>query len=148
MELLPWVWAILALLFLVAEIFTAGFFLICFGVGAAVATGLGFLGIGFVGQLSGFVLGSALAIVAVRPFAHRVTEQTSNYVGIDRVLNQRAVVITAIDPDTATGRVRVGREEWLADSADGQPISLGTSVTVLRVDGTRLLVRPQATDAT
>ena len=39
-----------------------------------------------------------------------------------------------------TGRVRVEREEWRAESVDGSEIAVGATVHVLRVDGTRLIV--------
>ncbi|MGL4648382.1 MAG: NfeD family protein, partial [Caldilineaceae bacterium] len=62
----------------------------------------------------------------------------------DRVLGKTAIVLIAIDPQEARGRVRVDREEWQATSADGVPIALGAQVLVLGVVGTRLLVRQSA----
>lgn len=142
MELLPWVWALLALLFLVAEIFIAGFFMFCFGVGAGAAAVFAFLGYGFTAQLAAFVVVSALAVVAARPLALSLAGKTANTVGVDRVLHKRGVVIIDIDPMLAKGRVRVEREEWLADSVTGQPIPAGVIVEVLGVEGTHLQVRP------
>uniref|UniRef100_A0A540VI19 NfeD family protein n=2 Tax=Litorilinea aerophila TaxID=1204385 RepID=A0A540VI19_9CHLR len=141
MQWIPWAWAVMALIFLVAEIFTAGFFLICFGIGAAAAAILAFLGVGLVGQLAGFVVVSTLAVILSRPFARRVSGEGHSSFGVDRVLGKTAVVTVAIDPIQARGRVRVDREEWLADSVDGTPIEVGARVEVLGVDGTRLKVR-------
>ena len=59
-NLIGWVWAFLALLFIVAEIFTAGLVMICFGIGAAVASVLAFLGLNLVWQLVGFTAVAAL----------------------------------------------------------------------------------------
>ena len=53
-NILVWVWAGLALIFFIAEIFTAGFFLICFGIGAAVAALLALLGVDAIWQLAAF----------------------------------------------------------------------------------------------
>jgi membrane protein implicated in regulation of membrane protease activity len=39
-----------------------------------------------------------------------------------------------------TGVIRLEREQWRAESADGKPIEAGTVVQVLRIDGTRAVV--------
>ena len=51
-----WIWMIIAALFIIGEIFTAGFFLFCFGIGAAVAGVLALLGVSFGWQLAIFVV--------------------------------------------------------------------------------------------
>ncbi len=40
------------------------------------------------------------------------------------------------------GMVRCGREEWRAESRDGQAVAVGTIVKVIDVTGTRLVVWP------
>ncbi len=147
MELIPWVWAILAVVFAIAEIFTAGFFLICFGVGAAAAAALAFLGIQFAWQLVTFVGVSGVVVVLSRPLANRISNPNTRIVGIDRVLGQQAVVIETIDPQAARGLVRVNRERWSADSVDGTLIAAGTKVLVVAVVGAHLKVKPLAVDA-
>lgn len=138
----PLVWAILALVFIVAEIFTVGFFIICFGVGAAAAAIVALMGFSTIGQMLVFVIVSAIAVVTIRPIAARVSGHGENHVGIDRVLHQVAVVTHTIDPLKAQGRVRVEREEWLADTVEDTPVAVGTKVEVVAVEGTRLKVRP------
>ena len=51
-----WIWMILAALFIVGEIFTAGFFLLWFGVGAGVAGALALFDLGATWQWAGFVV--------------------------------------------------------------------------------------------
>lgn len=142
MEMVRWVWLGIAVFFFLAELFTAGFVLAAFGVGAAAAALVAFVGLGLPGQLVTFILVSAAAVLLSRRFADRVTGQQAQGVGIDRVLHKRAVVLEAIDPVTATGRVRVEREEWRADSVTGQTIPIGAFVEVTGVVGTRLQVKP------
>jgi membrane protein implicated in regulation of membrane protease activity len=144
MEFLKWGWAVLSVIFFVAEIFTAGFFLVCFGVGALAATLVAFLGWGLTGQMAAFVIFSAAAMVLVRPFANRVSSHAPNIVGIDRVLGKQAIVIKTIQPELAQGRVRVDREEWLADNIEGKTLEVGTAVTIIAVEGTRLKVKTNA----
>jgi membrane protein implicated in regulation of membrane protease activity len=53
------------------------------------------------------------------------------------------VVIEEIDNIKNTGRVRIGRDEWRADSEDDKIIPTGKTVEVTRVDGTHLVVKPK-----
>lgn len=137
----PWIWAILALIFIIAEIFTAGFFIICFGIGAVAAALMAFLGFNTIWQMAIFVCVSALAVILTRPIATKISGAGDNRVGIDRVLHQEAIVTQTIDPAKARGRVRVEREEWLADSIGDVVIDSGSKVEVVAVEGTRLKVR-------
>ncbi len=142
MEWVQWVWGVLALLLLIAEIFVSGFVLVCFAAGAAAAALAAFLGYGFAWQLGAFIAVSLAAVLLMRPFAERLTRSGgANPVGIDRVIGKQAVVLIAIEPHAARGRVRVDREEWQATSADGAPIPAGAIAVVLSVVGTRLVVR-------
>lgn len=140
-EWFPWIWAILALIFVIAEIFTAGFFIICFGIGAAAAAVVAFLGISTIWQMAVFVIVSAVAVVLSRPIAARISGSSENRVGIDRVLHKEATVTHTIDPTMAQGRVRVDREEWLAEAVDEKTIAVGAKVEVVSIEGTRLKVR-------
>lgn len=136
-----WVWAAAALVFLIAEIFTAGFFLVCFGIGAAAAAILAGLNVAFIWQVVAFLGVSVLALVFLRPFASRVGSRTHNPGGIDRVVGKAAVVLEEINPVLATGRVRIEREEWRADTIEGETIPKDEIVTVVGVSGTRALVK-------
>ena len=135
------IWIGAAIIFFVAEIFTAGFFLMCFGVGAAGAALAAMFGVDPIWQLAIFVALSALALVFVRPFAARINSTTTNEVGIDRVMGKPAVVIDEIDPLHGKGIVRVAQEEWRAESDDGERIPRNAEVTVTGVQGTRLIVK-------
>jgi membrane protein implicated in regulation of membrane protease activity len=124
-------------------VFVSGFFLINFAVGAAVAAVVAFLGYDFVWQLIAFIAVSVVMMIFMRPMANRLTRAGGhNRWGIDRVVGKQAVVLVAIDPLLALGRVRVDREEWQAASVDGTPIAAGALVEVVSVEGTHLKVRP------
>ena len=65
----------------------------------------------------------------------------------DRALGKRGVVLEPIRPYGAGGKIRVGTEEWRAFAESEQEIAEGSVVEVLRVDGTRLVVRALTPDA-
>jgi membrane protein implicated in regulation of membrane protease activity len=145
MEWIRWAWAVIALLFLIAEIFVSGFVLMCFAAGAAAAAVVAFMGYDFLWQILAFIGVSLITLLFLRPIASRLTRAGgANTVGIDRVMGKKAVVLIDIDPLLALGRVRVDREEWQAISVDGSAIPAGSIVDVVDVDGTKLRVRPSA----
>ena len=139
-----WGWLILALIFFGGELLTAGFFLVAFGIGAALAAIAALLGLDVVWQLAIFVGVSAVAVFSLRRFADTVSPKVQpTQVGIDRVLGKRAVVIETIDAVNGTGIVRVDAEEWRALPEDeSTTIPAKSTVEVLSVKGTRLVVRP------
>jgi len=139
-----WGWLILALIFFVGELLTAGFFLVAFGVGAALAAVAAMLGIDIIWQLAIFVGVSAIAVFSLRRFADTVSpKHQPTQVGIDRVLGKKAIVVETIDAINGTGIVRVDAEEWRALPEDESLIIPEKStVEVLKVKGTRLVVRP------
>jgi len=141
-ELIRWVWALLALVFLATGVFTRGSVLPSLGIGAGAAMVIAFLGPNFLWQLATFVGISAISFMLFRPFSRRISRPAETVYGTERVIGKEARVIVPIDPKSTQGRVRVEREDWPADSETGQPISDGSTVQVLAVRGTRLLVRP------
>ncbi|MFC2160661.1 NfeD family protein [Acidobacteriota bacterium] len=136
-----YIWMIIAALFVVGEIFTAGFFLLWFGVGAAVAGVLALFGLGFGWQLGAFVLVSGTLFVVSRKFADKFTKKQPPGIGADRVIGKQGIVYEEIDNTKNTGRVRLKKEEWRADSESGQVIPSGKQVEVIRLDGTHLVVK-------
>ncbi|MCB0048649.1 MAG: NfeD family protein, partial [Caldilinea sp.] len=139
-----WGWAAMALIFMIAELFTAGFFLVCFGVGAAAAAIMALLGFSPIWQGGVFIVVSGIALLLTRPLARSLNERGVNTVGSDRVLNKEAIVLAEINPTLGSGLVRVDTEEWRAVTEDGRSITKGTVVKVIRIDGTRLVVQPTA----
>lgn len=137
-----WIWMAIAAVLLIAEILTAGFFLLWFSIGAAAAGILSMLGVGRPAQLIIFILASSILFVFGRRFAERVTENQPPGIGADRFIEQNGVVVEDIDNKTGKGRIRVGSDEWRALSDNGEIIKKDTIVQVLRIDGTKTVVKP------
>lgn len=137
-------WFVLAVLLASAEIAIPGFFLLPFGVGALGGAIAALAGTSFLVQLLVFLVVSIVAFAALRPIAARLNsaEQPTG-VGANRLLNQRGSVIEQLGPDDP-GLVRIDRETWRAESADGSTMTPGTTVRVVEVRGTRVFVVPQS----
>ena len=136
-----WIWMIIAAFFVLGEIFTAGFFLLWFGIGAAVAGLLAMFGLSFGWQLGAFVVISGVLFVVSRRFAERFSKKQPAGIGADRFVGLRGIVLEEIDNDKNTGRVRLKKEEWRADSETGEVIPAGKKVEVTRMDGTHIVVK-------
>ena len=141
MDWMVWIWLIIAAVFFVGEMLTAGFFLLVFGIGAAGAALTAGLGGGQLWQWLVFVVLSAISFALSRRFAEKVNRGPTAYgVGAERYTGSRAMVTETVDNAAATGMVRIDREEWRADAVDDQVLQEGTWARVVRVDGTRLIV--------
>jgi membrane protein implicated in regulation of membrane protease activity len=145
MDLLFWWWVVLAAVLVIAEIFTTGFYLLPFGVGAVVAAVLKYLDVAVAWQIGAFLVVAVLLLVSLRRFADQLTHEPPEKVGAARLVGRTAMVIEDIDTHGNLGRVRIQKEEWRADSSTGEPIEFGTSVIIDRVDGAHLVVHPEVT---
>ena len=81
-----WIWAACAALFIIGEIFTAGFFLLWFGIGAAVAGLFAFLGFSAGWQWGIFVSISGVLFAISRKFAECVSGKQTAGIGADRFI--------------------------------------------------------------
>jgi membrane protein implicated in regulation of membrane protease activity len=131
---------IVAAVFAVGEIFTAGFFLLVFGIGAAVAGLLAVFDLGAGWQWAAFVVVSFVSFLASRRFAERVSDAQPPGIGADRFIGEQCVVLEEIDNTKNSGRVRMNKEEWRADSAGGGVIAKDARVVVKSIKGTHLVV--------
>lgn len=138
MDVWFWVWAALAAVLIVGEIFTAGFFLLPFAIGAVVAAILAWVGVEVVPQWLAFVAVSVASLLYLRRFVGSQEDQPP--VGANRWVAARGVVLEAIEPDSTSGLVRIDGEEWRATAST--PLAAGTKVVVREVRGTRLVVEP------
>ena len=149
-EVWRWLWTGAALGFGLAEIFTAGFFLLPFAIGAAAAAVLGWADAHILWQWLVFFLVTVLSFVYLRRFVRRENSAEQPRVGASRLIDSRGMVIERVDEDAETGMVRVGGEQWRAVS--DEPIESDTRVVVTEIRGTRLVVVPvpqeQATENT
>lgn len=124
-------WAVVAVLLLVAELSTAGFYLICFAVGA-VAAAIGALFCGFAWQLALFIVFSVFSIFKIRPFALKYLhkDEANRPSNADALMGRTGTVSEPIQQG-GYGRVVIGGEDWKAVSSDESAIPQGAGVRVV-----------------
>jgi len=143
-EVWRWLWTIFAVVMAIGEIFTAGFFLLPFAIGAAAAAILAWVGAGVLAQWLVFFGLSIFSLAYLRRFITRQDEGEQPKVGANRWVGEIGLVLEDIDPHTEAGMVRVLHEQWRA-TAD-QHIDAGEKIVVADVQGTRLVVELLKTD--
>lgn len=144
------IWLAAAAAFGIGEILIAGsFFLLPFAAGAIVASVVSLTGVHFLLTWLVFLLVSAGSFFAMRPFARRLDQNAPEVAGIgaNRLSGASGVVIAPISATPGdAGLVKIGTEEWRADSREGVALSAGTKIRVTEVQGTRLMVEPVGID--
>jgi membrane protein implicated in regulation of membrane protease activity len=144
-----WIWITFATVLAIGELAVAGtFFLLSFAIGAAGAAVVALLGGGLALQWLVFVLTSAVSVAVLAPIGRRLdTRHPAPPAGAHRWEGRLATVIAAIPQGLhETGRVRVDREEWNAETTNGTALPAGALVVVARVAGTRMVVIPRPID--
>lgn len=142
-----WLWLGATFVFAVGELLSPGsFMLLPFAIGALVATLCAFADVPVVIEWLVFVGVSVAVLAGFRPLAHRLNKEgQDDGIGSRRLLGQGATVLRDIPGRGELGLVRVGREEWRADSTNGSAIPAGTAVRVADVRGTHVVVAVQET---
>jgi len=135
------IWAIVAVLLAVGEIFTPGlFFLGPIALAALAATVFAALGAGIWIQIIVFGVGSFAAVGLLRPIARKhVTMPRALRTGAAALEGAKAVVLQRVD--SRGGRVKIGGEEWSARSyMPDEAFDVGTEVEVVQIQGATALV--------
>ena len=136
-------WLIVAGIFFIVEIITVGFFVFWFGVGALIAMIVSFFTDNILIQTASFIISSTALLFATRPFVNKfLNNKKSVNTNVYSIINKEGIVIEDINSLEATGQVKVGGEVWSAYCKENITIPKGTTITVLKVKGVKLLVKP------
>lgn len=134
-------WLIILAVMIVIEIATLGLTTIWFGVGAIGAAVASWMGYGIWIQLIVFAVLSIAAMALCRPFAVRYLNKDKEKTNVEDVVGKTVVVSKQIDNEMASGEVKLNGIEWTARSEDGRVIPENERVTVVAVQGVKLIVK-------
>lgn len=146
MEQLIWIgWLIIGIGLIIAEVFTLGFFLLWFGIGALAAALAGVLGAPFILQFAIFAIVSvALTAMSRTIFAKYLSHSEENTLkmGIDALPGQIGTVTGASRGALNEGAVKVYGSTWTAFPVDGESeLVEGEKVEVVSIKGSSIYVR-------
>ena len=139
-------WVVLGVVLIIAEVFTPGFVLLWFGVGALAAALASFLGAGLAAQFLVFIsLSSLLTALSRTIFVNYFTrggEHDGLKSGAAGLPGQVGTVVTSSQGALNEGAVKVFGSVWTAYPAEGEPpLEAGDRVVVERLQGASIYVR-------
>ena len=140
-------WLVLGAILIVAEVFTSGFVLLWFGIGALAAAFAGLIGIDnlalqfliFAGVSIG--LTAASRTIFVNYFSRERTGESLR-TGVDSLPGKIGTVVSSSKGAMQEGAVKVFGSTWTAYPAPGEePLEAGERVCVESVEGASIYVR-------
>ncbi len=146
MEQLAWIlWIVLGVALIIAEIFTFGFVLFCFGIGAFAAALAGALGLGLALQFFIFAVVSIVLTVMSRTIFSKYfspDDDDAIKMGMDALPGQVGTVTIGSRGALQEGAVKVYGSTWTAFPVDSEMSLIeGEKVEVVRVQGSSIYVQ-------
>ena len=139
---LPVVWLAAIIVFAIAEAASAGTLIsIWFSVGSLAALIVSFCTKNFWIQLVVFFVVSIAVLALVRPLTKKYFTPKLERTNAEALVGQEAVVTETVDNLAATGLVQLRGQTWTARSVDSAPLTPGTRVTVVRLEGVKVIVK-------
>ena len=139
-----WIWILLGLLLLLAELVTpGGFYFIFFGIGAIVVGVLA--GFGAAGPVwFQFILFSLLSLVSLWLFRGKLLKLTEGTPEqhVDSLIGETAVASDQISVN-GIGKAEMRGTAWNARNIGDKPLKRGERAKVERVEGLTIFVRPE-----
>jgi len=143
-------WLVLGVAFIIAEIFTLGFVLFWFGIGAIAASIAGFLGAGLGLQFLIFAVVSIALTVMSRTIFQRylpTNEGEAIRTGVDALPGKVGTVTGTSKGALNEAAVKVYGSTWTAYPIDDVALTEGEKVEVVEVRGSSIYVRRAREDA-
>ena len=134
-------WLIVAGLFFVGEIFTLGFLIFWFGIGALFAMIVSFFTTNIIIQTTVFIITSTIFILATKPLVKKFVDVKKTNTNVFSIIGKKALVIKDIDPIHSSGQIKLNGEVWSAETENNEIIKEGSEVEVLKINGVKAIVK-------
>lgn len=137
------VWFILFVIFVAAEIVTAGALVsiwFCFGALAAMFAAMA--GMSFTIQMVIFIAVSVVLLIFTKPFAKKLLNGRIEATNAPALIGKYGIVTEEINNIEAVGAVKIDGKIWMARSSDEREIiKEGAEVKILDIQGVKLIVK-------
>lgn len=144
-----WIWwSILGVILIVAEVFTTGFVLLWFGIGALAAALCGLAGIDslplqfLIFAVVSIALTAASRTIFAKYLSPRETNNKALKMGVDSLPGRVGIVVSSSRGALHEGAVKVYGSTWTAYPSEGEePLEAGDRVVVEKMQGASIYVR-------
>lgn len=137
-----YIWLILAGVFLIGEVMTAGFLIFWLSIGSLIAMIVSFFTDSIIIQTSIFVISSVILIFATKPLVKKFAKVETVLTNAKSIIGKKGIVTVDIDSIKSTGQVKIDGEIWSAIGEDETDIPKGAEIEVLEIKGVKVIVRP------
>lgn len=137
------VWIVMLVVFIVLEAATVQLVSVWFALGALAALIAALLHAGPLVQVIVFIAVSAISFAATRPLVKKFSSGRIQKTNADRCIGDTAIVTEEINNLQAKGQVRVNGNVWTARNESDEIIPEGEKVTVIKIEGVKLIVRQE-----
>lgn len=141
-EYMIYIWLAVIFVALVVEGMTAQLISIWFVPGGLAGLISGFCGAGEWVQILIGAIVTLVCLIATRPLVNRVMKFRKVDTNSGRLVGQTGVVVQEIRNLDAAGQVKIQGSVWSARSENGEVIPQDKKVSVLRIEGVKLIVKP------
>ena len=135
-------WLIVAGIFFVIEIFTAGFLVFWLGIAALIAMIVSFFIPNITIQTIVFIIFSIILLLATKPLIKKFMNVKETKTNAFSIIGKKALVIKNIDSINKSGQIKVNGEVWSAIGKNDDTIEKGTEVEVVSINGVKAVVKP------
>lgn len=144
-----WIWwSVLGVILIVAEVFTTGFVLLWFGIGALAAALCGLAGIDslplqfLIFAVVSIALTAASRTIFAKYLSPHKTDNTALKMGVDSLPGRIGIVVSSSRGALHEGAVKVYGSTWTAYPSEGEePLEAGDRVVVEKMQGASIYVR-------
>lgn len=137
------IWLIIAGVCLIAEIFTVGFLIFWFSIGALIAMVVSFFTTNIIIQTAVFIISSTILIFATKPFVKKFSKDEDTVkTNVYSIIGKTGIVTEEINSIHSKGQVKIAGEVWSAISNNDTIIPKDSEVEILEVKGVKAIVSP------
>ena len=134
------VWLIIAVVFLIVETMTVEIVSIWFTAASIISMILALCNVHVGWQIGAFAATSILLIIFTRPLVAKYLQKNESKTNVEALIGNIATVTKDILPDDR-GEVKVKGQYWLAISTDNDEIKENSKVSILAIEGNKLIVK-------
>lgn len=134
------IWIGIIVAFGLLESITVSIIGVWFVLGAILSFILSLFGLPVEVQVASFLIFSILMLIFMRPILKDKLKVGIIKTNVDAIAGETGIVIQPLEK-FKTGQVKIKGQVWTADTEDGHPLEVGTEVTILRVQGVKVIVK-------
>ena len=137
-----YVWLILAGIFVIGEVLTAGFLIFWLSLGSLIAMVVSFFTDNIIIQTTVFLISSVILILATKPLVKKFANTETVKTNAEAIIGKKGLVTKDINSINSTGQVKIEGELWSAIGINDMDIPKDTEVEVNEIKGVKVVVTP------